>query len=108
MYRSRGRSMPEGLATGPNRLNQSIELVSFVLLRIVSFVVVVVVAAVGLLGEPCLEIEVALLFLLSSARRLAAATASLRVFGVALDKSGVSSGGGWGGLTASISCFDSF
>lgn len=107
MYRSRGRSMPEGLATGPNRLNQSIELVSFVLLRIVSFVVVVA-AAVGLLGEPCLEVEVALLFLLSSARRLAAATASLRVFGVALDKSGVSPGGGGGGLTASISCFISF
>ena len=60
------------------------------------------VPEVDLEGEPWLDDPTVEPFRRSSARFLAAAMASLRDLGVALDISGVSSGGG-GGFTASTS-----
>lgn len=93
----RGGSWPEGLATGPNRLNQSMELVSFVLVSIVSLDLVLPDIVVDSLDGDPFAVDAVEPFRRSSARRLAAATASLRDFGVALERSGVSSGGGGGG-----------
>ena len=88
--------------TGERRLNQSMELVSLVLVRVVSFDFVVAVVVVDFVfGTTCFGVT---FFRRSSARRFAAATASLRDLGVF--RSGVSNGGGGGGGT--IVSFGSF
>ena len=87
--------------TGERRLNQSMELVSLVLVRVVSFDFVVAVVVAFVFGATCFGVT---FFRRSSARRFAAATASLRDLGVF--RSGVSNGGGGGGGT--IVSFGSF